>query len=75
MIASHLVAVAFGCEEDRLVANLQVFCEGRMRKEIEEPTVDLISYQQAHRAGYRLGRWLGRVLRPEVSTGGPGSRR
>src|SRR5262249_2739306 len=31
MIASHLVAVAFGCDEDRPVANLQVFCEGRMR--------------------------------------------
>jgi len=74
-VASRLVAVAFGCEEDRPVAGLQIFCEGRMRQETEEPTVDLISYRQAHRAGFRLGRRLGRFLRPDVSTGGPGSRR
>lgn len=75
IVASRLVAIAFGCEEDRPVASLQVFCEGRMRQEIEEPTVGLISYQQAGRAGFRLGRRFGQLLRPDVSTGGPESRR
>jgi hypothetical protein len=73
--ASRLVMVAFGSEDDRPVAGLQVFCEGRMRREIEEPTVDLIAYQQARRAGFRFGYRIGRLLRPYIYPGGPESPR